>query len=148
MRKKLASAIVILGLLGSSMASMAPANAIFGLSKCEKVKKQILSYEKQEKALAVKWAPANGRLHSDFSLSQNRYFFELHKSIVRLEVKMFTLEKNNPKCFTITQNELITETYPSWKKWETYYKNQSTYIYLPRMYQRWSNVIWESIYDS
>jgi hypothetical protein len=110
MRKKLASAIVILGLLGSSMASMAPANAIFGLSKCEKVKKQILSYEKQEKALAVKWAPANGRLHSDFSLSQNRYFFELHKSIVRLEVKMFTLEKNNPKCFTITQNELITET--------------------------------------
>jgi hypothetical protein len=143
MRVKLASAVIFLGLLTSSMA---PANAIFGLSACEKVKNQILSYEKQEKALAIKWAPANGKPHSDFSLSQNRYFFELHKSIVKLEVKMFTLEKNNPKCFTITQNELIAETYPTWKKWETYYKNQTTYFYLPRMYQKWSYITWESIY--
>ena len=128
--------------------SITPASAVFGLSTCEKVKKQILGYQKEEKVLSKKWEPANDKPHSDFSLSQNRYFFELHKSIVALEIKLFTLEKNNPKCFTITQNELITEVYPYWKKWETYYKNQRTYVYMPRMYQRWDNISWGSIYDN
>lgn len=38
MRKKLVSALLAIGLLASSMA---PASAVFGLSKCEKVKKEI-----------------------------------------------------------------------------------------------------------
>ena len=42
MRIKLASALIIMGLLASSMA---PASAIFGLSKCEKAKSQITSLE-------------------------------------------------------------------------------------------------------
>jgi hypothetical protein len=145
MRKKLTSALIVVGLLASSMA---PASAVFGLSKCEKVKKQILNYEKQERVLAVRWAPANGQLHNNFTLSQNRNFFNLHKSIVNLEVKIFTLEKNNPKCFTITQNEFITKVYPYWKEWENYYKFNRTYIYNERMYNVWSDISWGSIYDN
>ena len=144
---KLASAIVALGLLASSLASVAPANAILGLSQCEKVKKQILSYEKQEKPLAQKWVPANGQLHSRFTLQQNIVFFNLHKSIVKLEVKMYTLEKNNPKCFTITQNEYINKVYPVWKDWENYYKSTPRYIYQPRMFSYWSDISWDSIYN-
>ena len=44
MRLKLASALVTIGLLASSMT---PASAVFGLSKCEKVKKQVVTVEKQ-----------------------------------------------------------------------------------------------------
>lgn len=145
MRMKLAFAFVIAGLLASSAT---PANAILGLSQCEKVKKQILAYENQEKPLAQKWAPASGQLHSRFSLAQNQIFYSLHKSIVNLEVKMYTLEKNNPKCFTITQNEYIKKVYPQWKEWENYYKFNRTYIYQPRMFNVWSDISWGSIYDN
>ena len=147
MKRKLAPVIVILGLLGSSWASTTPAHAILGLSQCEKVKKQILNYEKQEKPLAQKWVPANGQLHSRFTLEQNRVFFNLHKSIVKLQVKMYTLEKNNPKCFTITQNEYIKKVYPLWKEWETYYRFNPTYVYQPRMFNVWSQIVWDSIYN-
>jgi len=147
MKRKLASAIVALGLLVSSLASVAPANAILGLSQCEKVKKQILSYEKQEKPLAQKWVPANGQLHSRFTLAQNKTFFNLFKSIVKLEVKMYTLEKNNPKCFTITQNEYINKVYPYWKEWENSYKSNPTFIYYPRLVRSWSDISWDSIYN-
>ena len=129
------------------VSSIAPANAIFGLSKCEKVKKQVLAYESQEKALAQKWGPANGQLHSRFTLMQNQFFFSLHKSIVNLEVKMYTIEKNNPSCFTITQNEYINKVYPLWKEWESYYLNNPKYVYVPRMYQTWNKISWGSIYN-
>ena len=144
MKRKLASAIVVMGLLASSMA---PASAIFGLSKCEKVKRQILSYEKQEKPLAQKWVPANGQLHARFTLAQNKTFFNLYKSIVKLEVKMYTLEKNNPKCFTITQNEYINKVYPYWKERDNYYKFNPTYVFNPRLIPIWSEISWDSIYN-
>ena len=144
MRTKLASALVVVGLLASSMA---PANAILGLSQCEKVKKQILSYEKQEKPLAQKWVPANGQLHSRFSLAQNRTFFNLYKSIVKLEVKMYTIEKNNPKCFTITQNEYINKVYPYWKELDNYYKFNPTYVFNPRLIPIWPEISLDSIYN-
>jgi hypothetical protein len=144
MRTKLASALVVMGLLASSMA---PANAILGLSQCEKVKKQILSYERQEKPLAQKWVPANGQLHSRFSLAQNRTFFNLYKSIVKLEVKMYTIEKNNPKCFTITQNEYINKVYPYWKELDNYYKFNPTYVFNPRLIPIWPEISWDSIYN-
>ena len=144
MRRKLTTALVVIGLLTSSVS---PANAILGLSKCEKVKKQILAYENQEKVLAQKWVPANGQPHSRFTFAQNQIFFDLHRSIVKLEVKMYTLEKYNPKCFTITQNEYIKRVYPLWKDWENYYKFTPRYVYQPRMLSYWSDIAWDSIYN-
>ena len=144
MKTKLATAVVVIGLLASSMAH---ADAILGLSQCEKVKKQILIYESQEKPLAQKWVPANGQLHSRFTLAQNKIFFNLYKSIVKLEVKMYTLEKNNPKCFTITQNEYINKVYPYWKERDNYYKFNPTYVFNPRLIPIWSEISWDSIYN-
>ena len=60
---------------------------------------------------------------------------------------MYTLEKNNPKCFTITQNEYINKVYPYWKEWENYYKFNRTYIYYERMYNVWPDISWGSIYN-
>ena len=57
MKKKLASALVVIGLLASSVA---PASAIFGLSKCEKVKKQVLAWQKIEKPMIQDWDNYSG----------------------------------------------------------------------------------------
>ena len=61
MRKNLASVIVILGLFGSSIASITPASAIFGLSTCEKVKKQVLDFEKKINNSASFWIKYQGK---------------------------------------------------------------------------------------
>ena len=39
-------------------------------------------------------------------------------NIVNLEVKMHSLEINNPKCFTNSQNLYIKDVYPKWKKYQ------------------------------
>jgi hypothetical protein len=98
-KRKLASAIVILGLLGSSMASVAPASAIFGLSTCEKVKKQVLDFEKKINNSASFWIKYQGkkipdRLYPDLVAYQKE----------DLVSQMVKLEFNHPQCFTRTQN--------------------------------------------
>ena len=35
--------------------------------------------------------------------------------IVNMEVKLYSLERNNPKCFTITQNLYIEKYLPLWQ---------------------------------
>ena len=112
MKRKLASAIVVMGLLASSMA---PANAIFGLSKCEKAKSQITSLEnKMSKYL--------NNVRGDYYTNNIRGFdekiFVLTVSGVR-NVDLLTkldpiptiwkVSYNNPKCFTNTQQLRIKE---------------------------------------
>jgi hypothetical protein len=102
MRTKLASAIVILGLLGSSMASIAPASAVLGLSKCEKVKKQITNEEKvglllhkkysvQRKIVLAKKNPTWNSLNNAFSWLPDVYDSDL---------RIFSLVDKNSSCFT------------------------------------------------
>jgi hypothetical protein len=111
MKTKIASAIVILSLLGSSLASMTPANAIFGLSKCEKVKKQIISYEKREVTLSRQVSPFAGQLASKFTLTQNRSYFLKMKEYINFEFTYLKYAYNNSKCFTRSQNEFIDSAY-------------------------------------
>jgi hypothetical protein len=108
MRTKLASAIVALGLLASSMA---PASAVFGLSKCEKVKKQILSYEKKEAALNREVSSFAGQLAWQFTISQNRSNYLKMKNYAAFELTYLRYAYNNSKCFTRSQNEFISASY-------------------------------------
>jgi hypothetical protein len=102
MKRKLASTIVVVGLLASSTT---PANAIFGLSKCEKVKKQITNEEKvglllhkkysvQRKIVLAKNNPTWNDLNNAFNLLPDVYDSDL---------RIFSSVDKNLSCFTTQQ---------------------------------------------
>ena len=110
MRTKLASAILIVGLIGSSIASTAPASAVFGLSKCEKVKKELLVLEKQIMDVRDKGLGYN---YEQVYFKEKQTIWEPTPETVKMLKrvvsndpipKIWKLATNNPKCFTNTQN--------------------------------------------
>ena len=107
MKRNLASAIAVIGLLA---ASISPANAVFGLSKCEKVKKQVLSLESEINKEIIYW---NGRIsqQADPKLIPKLEAFES----ANLVGELWKVQYNNPKCFTRTQNIEIKAR----KNWKT-----------------------------
>jgi hypothetical protein len=108
MKRKLASAVVVFGLLASSVT---PASAVFGLSKCEKVKKQILSYEKKELSLSRTVSSFAGQPAYKFTISQNKSNYLKMKKYVAFEFVYIRFAYNNSKCFTKSQNEFINASY-------------------------------------
>ena len=113
MQRKLASAVVVIGLLASFMT---PANAILGLSKCEKVKKQVLSLETNINNQSIYW---NGKKsqRADLKLIPQLEAYDSANMVGEL----WKLQYNNPKCFTRTQNieikarqNLKTGNFVSW----------------------------------
>lgn len=102
MRRKLASVIVVIGLL---VTSMAPASAVFGLSKCEKVKKQIANEEKvgvllhrkyveQRKILLRMSSPTFNNLSNAMSWLPDVYDSDL---------RIYNMVDKNSSCFTSKQ---------------------------------------------
>lgn len=102
MRIKLASAIVILGLLGSSMASMTPASAIFGLSTCEKATKSILAEEKIgfESWKYYAQLVANHNSDTKWTRSITEAIAEVYKS----DRSVWVIAQKNTRCYTPAQN--------------------------------------------
>lgn len=83
-----------------------PANAIFGLSTCEKVEKQILDYENRINAAARKYviyvANVPGTFDKpDVPLKFEKEFKKYRKANWAGEI--VKIAYNNPKCFTRTQ---------------------------------------------
>ena len=101
MRRKLASALMVMSLLGSSIA---PASAVLGLSNCEKVKKQILAEEKRVNTILKYLRPFEGRILTGKvqTVATNLYYQDFAHGIWKIIY-------NNPKCFTNTQ-KLYTKT--------------------------------------
>lgn len=102
MRLRLASALFVIGLLASSMA---PADAVFGLSKCEKVKKQITNEEKvgvllhrkysnQRKIVLTKSNPTWTDLNNTFSWLPDVYDSDF---------RIFSWVDKNSSCFSTQQ---------------------------------------------
>ena len=125
----------------------APAHAIFGLSKCEQVKKQILAFEKIEKPLLADWQNYSGDWIWHYSQESQLKIQKRWTDIVNLEVKMYSLELNNPKCFTNSQNLYIKTVYPKWKK------QQQTNRFYPTSNNSdngagyYTGISWDSIYN-
>jgi hypothetical protein len=144
MRRTITSAILVIGLLGSSLT---PAQAIFGLSKCEKVKKQVLAWQKVEKPMIKDWQNYSGDWIAAY---EGKSQLELQKkwiNIVNLEVKMYSLEINNSKCFTNSQNIYIKDTYPNWKKHQQNNKFYPTYNNADDGRGYYLAISWDSIYN-
>ena len=138
--------IILLASILLVSVTYSPAYAVLGLSKCEKVKKQIISYEGEEKPLIAKWNVYSGKYHSQLSDYQNAANQKSWIKIVDLEVKMYGLEMNNLKCFTPTQQIYIKKQYPLWKA------EQSLNRFYPNDFNgaknyRYSEIYWDSIYD-
>lgn len=144
MKRKFASAILVIGLLAPSMA---PANAIFGLSKCEKIKKQILAFEKQEKPIIDKWNLKAGDPTHLWSPNKRAIFQIQWIELVNLEVKMYALEMNNLNCFSSTQRIYIKDTYPYWKEQQQinkWYPRNNNGLTSNGTYK---TISWDSIYN-
>jgi hypothetical protein len=144
MRRIFTSVILVFCLLGSSLT---PAQAIFGLSKCEKVKKQILAYEKTEKPMIADWQNYSGEWIWNYSQESQRKIQKRWTNIVNLEVKMYSLEINNPKCFTNSQNIYIKKVYPQWKKHQQTNKFYPTYNNADNGNGYYTAISWDSIYN-
>ena len=136
--------MLVLGLLGSSLT---PAHAIFGLSKCEKVKKQILAYEKTEKPMIADWQNYSGEWIAAYSSKSQLEIQKRWTNIVNLEVKMYALETNNPKCFTNSQNIYIKNVYPNWKKQQQYNRFYPTSNNADGGTGYYTAISWDSIYN-
>ena len=81
--------------------------AIFGLSKCEKIKKEIIYLETYLKKQISLWDKYS---MNELNKTQEKKFkqFVLRGNIDLRSI--FKLSYNNPKCFTNTQNLRIAET--------------------------------------
>jgi hypothetical protein len=103
MRTKLATALVVFGLLTSSVA---PANAIFGLSKCEKVKKQILNEEKVSIILYDLTRKYRDSAIDDNSATWGEVSTVLSKENlgIQSDIKVFDLMIKNSSCFSAEIN--------------------------------------------
>ena len=102
MKRKLASAIVVVALLASSMT---PASAIFGLSKCEKVKAQITNEEKIGVLLHKKYSVQrkivlglNSATFNDLSSAWS-WLPDVYDS----DLRIFNLVDKNASCFSAEQ---------------------------------------------
>ena len=103
MRTKLALAVVVIGLL---VTSIAPASALFGLSKCEKVNKEVKNIEtkfftdyKSIRANPIK----DGKTDVLALTPQSIKIIDQIKNNDPIP-KIWKITFNNPKCFTNTQN--------------------------------------------
>ena len=85
-----------MGLLASSMT---PASAVFGLTKCEKVKKQVLRLESELNAQINYWNRKISQ-QADPKLIPKLQAFDS----ANLVSEVWKVQYNNPKCFTRTQN--------------------------------------------
>ena len=124
-----------------------PAQAIFGLSACEKVKKQVLSLEKIEKPIIDKWNMKAGDNYSLWSVRMKQIFQQQWIELVNLEVKMYSLEMNNLKCFTNTQQIYIKKVYPAWKKEQDQNRFYPTNYNGLNIYGNYKEIFWGSIYS-
>jgi len=101
MKRVLVSFLLALGL---SVPISIPAHAIFGLSTCEKVKKQVVTVEKQINSNSDFWNRYIGKTLPDNQITK----FEFQKNPANdLMLKLTKISYNNPKCFTRTQNDEI-----------------------------------------
>lgn len=135
--------LVFLVLFASGVFSAQASSAASLPSKCVGVKTQVRAFEKMEKPLSVQYAPVNGKWSWYFATDNADFYIDLQKTIVDLQVKMFTFGKANLECFTPTQKEYITSSLKIWKDLK------SELAVRPSWLAGFSfvSIVWDSIYS-
>jgi hypothetical protein len=106
LHRTLTSGLLVVGLLASSLT---PAHAIFGLSKCEKVKKEILREEKISIFLYGLTKKSRDSALKDNSVTWGEYSKVLSKEILgqQSDIKVFDLMINKSSCFSAEINAYV-----------------------------------------
>jgi hypothetical protein len=86
-------------------------HAAFGLSACEKVKKQVLSLEKKELVETRKVSSIVGQYAWKFTDQENSINYSKMKKFDAFEYQLFKYMYNNQKCFTLSQKDFINQGY-------------------------------------
>jgi hypothetical protein len=128
------------------VSNFSPSHAIFGLSKCEKVEKQIRAWEQEEIEMIKRWNLNAKRLFGIPSSSERSTMASNWRTLVDLEVKMYGLQRNNSKCFTTTQKIHSRKGYKYWKQWQMFNMTAPDHL-LGTSRGRYIEVIWNSIYN-
>jgi hypothetical protein len=92
-----------------------PSFAVFGLSKCEKVKKQVLANEVGESFYQAAFSPANGARLNAFSYEDFSFYTEIWSEIVDWELYMYSFDWKYLECFTPSQVAFIVKAKPNWE---------------------------------
>lgn len=136
-------ALALLMLFSSAAYSVTASGAATLPAKCVGVKKQVRAFEKMEKPLSVEYAPVNGKWSWYFATENADSYIDLQKTIVELQVKMFTFNKANLGCFTPTQKEYATSSLKIWRDIQSNLGVRPSWVagfsFLP--------VVWDSIYS-
>jgi len=98
------SVVILTVSLFFNVSSAPSSSAIFGLSKCEKVKKEILSKENKINTFIKKVRVNSNNIISESSARKITQFHQ--KSYIQ---DIWKLAYNNPKCFTNTQKLQIEQ---------------------------------------
>lgn len=112
-KRKFIAVFCLAGILMTSV-MVNQSNAIFGLSKCEKVKKQVSDNEFRESFYQAAFEPANGVPFINFTFSDYDYFVGIWSDLVSWEVKMYQYDQSNSSCFTASQRKYIAKVLPLW----------------------------------
>jgi len=102
--------VATLGATGASAADPLP-----GSSACNKVKAQVLAYEKQEQIFKKDYEPVNGIWSWFFTSAHLNKYWNLQKEIVDFEVAMFAYDVKNISCFTPRQRRYAKTEFEEWK---------------------------------
>jgi hypothetical protein len=102
MRKKF-SVHIIVGVILLSFLRLSPAEALFGLSKCEKFKKEILKYENDFNAISAELYTYKGK----FLVGQAKASYDKLMNTNLLQ-SMWKVAYNNQNCLTNTQKDYLT----------------------------------------
>lgn len=145
MRRILASGVVLgititaLVATGASAASPLP-----GSSACNKVKAQVLSYEKQEQIYKKDYEPVNGIWSWFFTSAHLNKYWKLQKEIVDFEVAMFEYDMKNISCFAPRQQKYARAEIEEWKSIQTFIAETPDWVtgfsFIP--------IAWDSIFKA
>lgn len=116
MKRILASGVVLGIMIATLVATGASAaEPLPGSSACNKVKAQVLAFEKQEKIYKKNYKPVNGIWSWFFTSARLNKYWNLQKEIVDFEVAMFEYEVKNISCFTPRQQKYARTEIEEWK---------------------------------
>ena len=106
-----------------------------------------MGWQKIEKPMIQDWGNYSGNYYYKWNSADALKIQKRFINIVNLEVKMYALEMNNPKCFTNTQNSYIKDAYKGWKSYQQknkFYPNNNNGTDSFGVY---ISIEWDSIYN-
>lgn len=116
MKRVLVSGVVLGIMIAALVATGASAESpLPGSSACNKVKAQVLAYEKQEQIFKKDYEPVNGIWSWFFTSAHLNKYWNLQKEIVDFEVAMFEYDVKNISCFMPRQQKYAKTEIEEWK---------------------------------